>query len=65
MFYKDSCYFQSSVMKNWQSAEKNCVEKGLHLVVVNDLAELVRQEHIASHKLWEFYARLNVSLASF
>ncbi len=48
MFYKDSCYFQSSVKKNWQIAEKNCVEKGSHLVVVNDLAELVRQEHIAS-----------------
>ncbi|XP_016373223.1 C-type lectin domain family 10 member A-like isoform X2 [Sinocyclocheilus rhinocerous] len=41
VFYKDSCYFQSSVKKNWQIAEKNCVEKGSHLVVVNDLAELV------------------------
>uniref|UniRef100_A0A673HGP1 Asialoglycoprotein receptor-like 1 n=1 Tax=Sinocyclocheilus rhinocerous TaxID=307959 RepID=A0A673HGP1_9TELE len=40
VFYKDSCYFQSSVKKNWQIAEKNCVEKGSHLVVVNDLVFL-------------------------
>ncbi|KAK7146281.1 hypothetical protein R3I93_013884 [Phoxinus phoxinus] len=40
VFYKDSCYFQSSVKKNWQLAEDNCIEKGSHLVVVNDLAEL-------------------------
>ncbi|XP_073674893.1 C-type lectin domain family 4 member E-like [Garra rufa] len=40
LFYKDSCYFHSSTKKNWQMAEKNCVEKESHLVVVNDLAEL-------------------------
>ncbi|KTF76268.1 hypothetical protein cypCar_00036499 [Cyprinus carpio] len=40
VFYKDSCYFQSLTKKKWQSAEKNCVEKGSHLAVVNDLAEL-------------------------
>ncbi|XP_016122056.1 asialoglycoprotein receptor-like 1, partial [Sinocyclocheilus grahami] len=40
VFYEDSCYFQSSSKKSWQIAEKNCVEKGSHLVVVNDLAEL-------------------------
>uniref|UniRef100_A0A672K4Y4 C-type lectin domain-containing protein n=1 Tax=Sinocyclocheilus grahami TaxID=75366 RepID=A0A672K4Y4_SINGR len=45
VFYEDSCYFQSSSKKSWQIAEKNCVEKGSHLVVVNDLAELVRQQH--------------------
>ncbi|XP_067269477.1 asialoglycoprotein receptor-like 1 [Pseudorasbora parva] len=39
VFYKDSCYFQSSVKKNWQNAENNCIQKGSHLVVVNDLAE--------------------------
>ncbi|RXN06008.1 C-type lectin domain family 4 member E-like protein [Labeo rohita] len=40
VFYKDSCYFHSASKKNWQNAEKNCVEKGSHLVVVNNLAEL-------------------------
>uniref|UniRef100_A0A673HIU1 Asialoglycoprotein receptor-like 1 n=1 Tax=Sinocyclocheilus rhinocerous TaxID=307959 RepID=A0A673HIU1_9TELE len=45
VFYKDSCYFQSSVKKNWQIAEKNCVEKGSHLVVVNDLAELLSESY--------------------
>ncbi|KAL1269580.1 hypothetical protein QQF64_031869 [Cirrhinus molitorella] len=40
LFYKDSCYFQSLTKKNWQTAEKSCVEKKSHLVVVNDLAEL-------------------------
>ncbi|XDV48753.1 hypothetical protein PO909_018125 [Leuciscus waleckii] len=40
VFYKDSCYFQSSLKKSWQLAENNCIQKGSHLVVVNDLAEL-------------------------
>ncbi|XP_039519347.1 C-type lectin domain family 4 member E-like [Pimephales promelas] len=40
VFYKDSCYFQSSVKKSWQLAENNCIQKGSHLVVVNDMAEL-------------------------
>ncbi|ROL49092.1 C-type lectin domain family 4 member E [Anabarilius grahami] len=40
VFYKDSCYFQSSAMKSWQNAENNCIQKGSHLVVVNDLDEL-------------------------
>ncbi|XP_051759259.1 asialoglycoprotein receptor-like 1 [Ctenopharyngodon idella] len=40
VFYKDSCYFQSSAKKSWQSAENNCIQKGSHLVVVNDLDEL-------------------------
>uniref|UniRef100_A0A673GCX7 Asialoglycoprotein receptor-like 1 n=1 Tax=Sinocyclocheilus rhinocerous TaxID=307959 RepID=A0A673GCX7_9TELE len=37
VFYEDSCYFQSLTKKSWQIAEKKCVEKGSHLVVVNDL----------------------------
>lgn len=40
VFYKDSCYFQSSVKKKWQLAEDNCIQKGSHLAVVNDMAEL-------------------------
>jgi len=49
VFYKDSCYFQSSVKKSWQLAENNCIQKGSHLVVVNNMAELVRQEHTQQH----------------
>ncbi|TRY65599.1 hypothetical protein DNTS_015204 [Danionella cerebrum] len=40
VFYKGSCYYQSTVKKNWKTAEDICVQKGAHLVVTNDLAEL-------------------------
>ncbi|XP_056319269.1 asialoglycoprotein receptor-like 1 [Danio aesculapii] len=39
VFYKGSCYFQSTIKRNWKTAETNCIQKGSHLVVVNDLAE--------------------------
>ncbi|XP_057213072.1 asialoglycoprotein receptor-like 1 [Triplophysa rosa] len=40
VFFKDSCYFQSTIMQSWQSAENNCIRKNAHLVVVNNLEEL-------------------------
>lgn len=40
VFFKDSCYFQSTAGQNWQNAENMCVRKKSHLVVVNNLDEL-------------------------
>ncbi|KAL7883968.1 hypothetical protein AOLI_G00067380 [Acnodon oligacanthus] len=42
-FYKEKCYFVSKLKKNWEDAEKNCVQRRAHLVVVNDGDELVRK----------------------
>ncbi|KAL7827185.1 hypothetical protein SRHO_G00329030 [Serrasalmus rhombeus] len=39
-FYKQKCYFVSKLKKNWEDAEKNCVQRKAHLVVVNDKEEL-------------------------
>lgn len=40
VFFKDSCYFQSTTRQSWQSAENSCIQKKAHLVVVNNLDEL-------------------------
>ncbi|XP_056585619.1 asialoglycoprotein receptor-like 1 [Triplophysa dalaica] len=40
VFFKDSCYFQSTITQSWQNAENNCIRKNAHLVVVNNLDEL-------------------------
>ncbi|KAI4896346.1 hypothetical protein NFI96_025922 [Prochilodus magdalenae] len=41
VFYKEKCYFISrQMMKKWEDAEKNCVQRRAHLLVVNDGEEL-------------------------
>ncbi|XP_007247189.3 hepatic lectin [Astyanax mexicanus] len=38
-FFKDKCYFASKLRKSWEDAEKNCVQRNAHLLVVNDAEE--------------------------
>lgn len=38
-FFKDKCYFISELRKNWEDAEKNCVQRNAHLLVVNNAEE--------------------------
>ncbi|XP_072537265.1 hepatic lectin-like [Salminus brasiliensis] len=38
-YFKDKCYFVSKVRKSWEDAEKNCIQRKAHLLVVNNAEE--------------------------
>ncbi|XP_066500777.1 asialoglycoprotein receptor-like 1 isoform X2 [Hoplias malabaricus] len=50
-FYKEKCYFVSVQMKDWESAENDCIRKNGHLLVVNNreeedyISQLIRHDH--------------------
>ncbi|XP_030625108.1 asialoglycoprotein receptor-like 1 [Chanos chanos] len=39
-YFKGSCYFLSTLKMNWHAAERSCMEKKAHLLVVNNLEEM-------------------------
>ncbi|MCI4381359.1 hypothetical protein PGIGA_G00250570 [Pangasianodon gigas] len=51
VFYKNKCYYTSTQRLNWHDAEKNCIWRRGHLLVVNDLEEMEYVSQLAEEHL--------------